>query len=97
MDAVNFLKEKGRMCEAIHQCHKCPISSDNNQYGLTCIIFAEKHPEEAVDIVEQWSKEHPVVTNGEKFREVFGIDYEKVIQNGLVEFMHAEYKESKGK
>ena len=73
MDTIKFFKERKRMCDAIlENCHECPMSSNNNNYGLICGIFCEKHPEEAVGIVEQWSNEHPITTNIDMFIRVFG-------------------------
>lgn len=74
MDAVKFLKEKSRMCysfsgAAISGCDNCPLTP--------CNVFEEKHPEQAVSIVEKWAKEHPVQTKADKFKEVFGITLPK--------------------
>ena len=64
MDAVEFLKERARMCKSFPDfCSGCPLFSVGCGGG---------DPDETVSAVEQWSKEHPVVTNGMKFEEVFG-------------------------
>lgn len=55
MDAVKFINEKERMCSSIH-CHNCGLSYDNNGYKITCSGFIADHPEEAVEIIENWSK-----------------------------------------
>lgn len=62
MDAVEYLKEKSRMTEFCSGtiCHgKCLLSFEKNSSRETCNIFEVKHPQEAVAIVEKWSKEHP--------------------------------------
>jgi len=63
MDAVEYLKERKRMCGAhtfengVLNCNACVIEfgrcwlSDDNTDGLE---------EEAVRVVENWSKEHPI-------------------------------------
>lgn len=75
MDAVMFLKEKHRMCKTmreinffnegkIESCENCPIERYCGEETL--------NPESAVSAVEKWSNENPIITNGAKFKEVFG-------------------------
>lgn len=33
-----------------------------------------EYPEEAEKIIMNWAKEHPVKTNADKFKEVFGVE-----------------------
>lgn len=70
MDAVEFIKEKNRMCKNI-KCSECDLSSNNTNLNPACDIFIWKHPVEAVKIVEQWSKEHPEPTRQNKFLKTF--------------------------
>mgnify|MGYP003298736956 CR=1 FL=1 len=64
MNAVDFLKERARMCKFFaNSCSECPI------FEFGC---GSSNYEETVSAVEQWSKEHPVMTNAMKFEEVFG-------------------------
>lgn len=68
MDAVEFLKEKNRLCDKYTTCVSgCPIIK-------TCNRLRDKGNEETVAIVEKWSKEHSIITNADKFKEVFGIE-----------------------
>lgn len=61
MDAVKFFKEKERMCKSFGEgCTGCMIHI--NQHKLRCFQFCEKYPEKAVDIVKEWSAEHPKET-----------------------------------
>lgn len=62
MDAVKYLKERERLFKDYG------IDEENYPRPHTEI----KDPEQAVKAVEQWSKEHPVMTNDQKFEEVFG-------------------------
>lgn len=44
----------------------------------------------------QWSKEHPVVTNAMKFKEVFGYDFQDAFGAlGCSEWLDDEYKKGK--
>lgn len=72
LNAVEFIKTRKRMCNSIHSCAACELSSLD--YG--CRNFTDAEPERAVEIVENWGKRHPLKTNREKFEEVFGIRLE---------------------
>ena len=62
MEAVEYLKEKVRMCDSIRVCQDCQLGIENNGERLYCNDFKKKYPEKEVEIVEQWSKENPVKT-----------------------------------
>lgn len=78
MDAVKFIKEMGRMCKKHltttvgtfeYECGDCLFlcEIDGSCYRGDLTEF----PEEAVEIVEQWSKEHPAKTYKDDFLEKF--------------------------
>lgn len=57
MDAVEFLKERTRMCNFyMSRCMNCP----GNKVAYCATLCAKAI--DLVPIVEQWSKEHPVST-----------------------------------
>ena len=68
MEALEFLKARKRMCEAT-KCASCKLC--HMQGG--CSIAPENEEidacEEAIAIVEQWAKEHPVKTRQSVFFE----------------------------
>lgn len=68
MDAVEYLKERERMCAA-SMCTTCPLA-----IFPICRAGEVTDPERCVSIVGKWSKENPVITNRMKFKEVFGLD-----------------------
>jgi hypothetical protein len=76
MDAVKFLKERARMCEANQTgemtCENCAAYKGVSQ----CYKLGEpKDPEKMVAIVEQWAAEHPVKTRQSEFLKLFpGVD-----------------------
>lgn len=73
INAVEYLKDKTRMTNACRiDCDSCPLSIKNNGTDEGCVEFEMKYPEEAVQKVEEWSKSHPILTNADKFKEVFG-------------------------
>lgn len=72
MDAVNFLKERARMCKANQTgemtCENCAAYKGVSQ----CYKLGEpKDPEKMVAIVEQWAAEHPVKTRQSEFLKLF--------------------------
>lgn len=88
MDAVEFLKEKDRMCDLFRNgnttCEKCKLSFRNNSKDLTCNIFVSRYPQEAVKIVEKWSEEHPKKTLLQDFLEKY--PNAKIESDGTPEF-----------
>lgn len=71
MDAVEFLKEKRRMCKTIRahsDCDKCGlVKESSDDCDTRCFVF----PEEAVAVVENWAKEHPAKTKQSEFLKMF--------------------------
>lgn len=66
MDAVEYLKEKNRICRKYGEfpgdCFECPIGNDSG--GCQAGVFEnQKVTEEMlVQIVERWAAEHPKKT-----------------------------------
>lgn len=113
MEFQEFCKEKERMCKFWRKrgekeyCYGCGINQIRIEKDMgafthcndVCLTF----PEETEQIVEQWVKEHPIVTNADKFREIFGIEIDTnangdVLFYGLrgmtnEEWLKLEYKE----
>lgn len=77
MDAVKYLKERNRhikrnddgYCQI--SCTKCLLSKVNNGRGIECRIFETKYPDEAVRLVEDWSRNNPQKTYNQDFFEKF--------------------------
>jgi len=93
------MNEKARMCKQIGSCDKCPLSVRKNKANVFCDTFMREHPEEADNIIMQWSKEHPAITNRRKFEEVFGHDITSMLEISchnsacLSAWLDNEYKE----
>lgn len=73
MEVIDFLKEAHRMCKSYADCKGCPLV--NSPCGfIRCIVDHSGAEMRCVTkVVEQWSKEHPIITNVQKFEEVFGV------------------------
>lgn len=70
MDALDFFKARKRMCGAM-KCGSCKLY---HMSGGCCIDpECEKIEacEEAIAIVEQWAKEHPIKTRQSEFLKLF--------------------------
>lgn len=71
MDAVEFLKERKRLCEVYFEkteCKDCPLE---NMGCWTADFCADDSCEKVIAIVEQWSKEHPRKTRQSVFLEQY--------------------------
>ena len=88
MDAVKFLKERKRMCHfsGDTSCHGCPINTERGI--LQCLQFQDVFPEQTVDIVEKWVKEHPRERRKDDFFEKF--PYAKKLSDGTLEVCAAK-------
>lgn len=86
MDAVEFLKEKKRMCDSVTDCKHCPIgwmflpqytignyplSGGDSHLCCDNYCFESKDKNSLVQKVEQWSKEHPRKTRLQDFLEKY--------------------------
>lgn len=67
MDALEFLRERERMCDSYKDCDDCPLAGDK------CIIgsVSDEDRKEIVTAIEQWSKEHPRKTRQDVFLEQY--------------------------
>lgn len=62
MDAVEFIRERNRMCKHYRGCNGCPAD------GLICSnIWGMNDAEKLVQIVEEWAKEHTRKTRQSEF------------------------------
>ena len=73
MNTVEYIREKNRLCQSFKcdGCETCPL------YDGKCEIHNDLTDDDilkAIEVVDQWSSSHSVVTNRQKFREIFGID-----------------------
>lgn len=72
MSLVEFIQAEGRMCACNPLRPTCTVFSSKEKKKMSCRQFKAKYPQEYIDIVQRWAKEHPLVTNRDKFVEVFG-------------------------
>lgn len=68
MDAIKFIEEKERMCQACGSCPLCPAWLDNQ-----CIVSLRSGfaPEQQINTVKVWSEQHPRKTRQSLFLEQY--------------------------
>ena len=95
MEAFDFLKEAQRLCKSYHNCECCPLV--NYPCGfIRCIVdHSDAEMRCVTKVVEQWSKEHPVITNEMKFKEVFGFSLENtfILPSEVCNWLRTKYEE----
>lgn len=99
MEAIEFLKEAQRMCKSYADCGGCPLRN----FACGFVRCMENYPDAgmrcATKAVEQWSKEHPIITNAQKLKEVFGDKAIYAISSpnvqALKDWLDEPYKEPK--
>lgn len=64
MDAVEYIKTRCRLCKSKDGCSECPL---RNKEDGRCIAYVSEYAEKAVQIVEEWAKEHPAKTRQSEF------------------------------
>ncbi len=68
MDALEFLRERERMCNSYDGCKGCPFDDSK------CVIdstISDEDCKRIIATVEQWSKEHPRKTRQSVFLEQY--------------------------
>ena len=72
MDAIEFIRERNRMCATYtpKRCEGCPADNYGG-CGVTCIMIDKIDAERLVPIVEKWSAEHPRKTRQNAFLEQY--------------------------
>lgn len=68
MDALEFLRERKRMCNLCKHCEGCPLERAGCGLGTSA---SDEEYEKIIADVEQWSKEHPRKTRQSVFLEQY--------------------------
>lgn len=66
MDAVKYVKALRRLCSSRDDCFGCPLENKED-----CCCITDTSTEKAVQIVEEWAKEHPVKTRQSELLKLF--------------------------
>ena len=74
MDAVEYVKQRNRMCDYYVKCGDCPAGNYEGCSSLNEIP-------NLVPIVEQWAKEHPIKTRMSEFLKQW--PYAEISDDGL--------------
>lgn len=89
------MAQAARMCSSHKLCTSRPVGKIRT---VNCRKSIFEHPDEFEEIVMKWVEEHPLVTNGAKFEEIFGVPFWAVscgVTPAISEWLKSEYKEAK--
>lgn len=95
MDAIQFIKEKERMCKACGSCILCPAAM-----GDGCVVGLRSGvaPEQQIKIVKEWTEQHPRKTRQDVFLEQYpeaSVGYDGVLDVCPAP-IDAKYRSTKG-
>lgn len=98
---VEVMKQRARMCESIRcadddgtaRCELYKLKKEHDLIDCTRVLFL--YPQEFEKNVMDWAKEHPMMTNADKFKEVFGFEPKRVCiypkRNGFCNKPNCDY------
>lgn len=66
MDAIEFIKERQRLCQTYVDCFKCP-AYNNNTGGCNFSTASGYEATEQIRLLEEWSAAHPLKTRQSEF------------------------------
>ena len=72
MDAKKFVKEFYRMCESIKNCDECGL--DPTKCDITDHNATDAEIDYAIDVINRWSKEHPIEYNRDVIMRLLPVD-----------------------
>lgn len=95
MDALEFIRERKRMCKSQEACVGCPLERSHCIFSTST---SDEEDEKNIAAVEQWSKEHPRKTRQSVFLEQYPEAY--VLEDGYLKMcpmsISAAYRDSNG-
>lgn len=95
MDALEFLKERRRMCSSYEHCENCPLEESN--CTVSDLVDSDEDYKRVIAAVEQWSKEHPAKTRltpeefAEYLYELPATDVAPVVHARWVSFLDGDH------
>ena len=69
MDAIEFIKERQRLCQTYVCCFECPANNDNDGCKFSTITGYDAT--EQIRLLEKWSAAHPQKTRQDVFLEQY--------------------------
>ncbi len=79
---VDFIKEQVRMCNSYSNCRDgCPFARKHNGHRARCGSFVNTHTDEAIQILQKWSDEHPE-QKPKTYADVFFEKFPKALRDG---------------
>ena len=74
-DSTFLLDDTKKPCKGVH-CVDCPIFEETNITSDKCMInnLSIFDAFDIIEAVEKWGEEHPIITNGQKYKEAWGVE-----------------------
>lgn len=75
---AEVMRQRERMCQQYgccsieHLSDNCPLHCVDS---IGCKLYMYIYPEKTEEKVMKWAAEHSIMTNAQKFKEVFGIEH----------------------
>ena len=86
--------EMTRMCKHYEGfCKECPLG-----FASSCRNWVLAQSKQSERIIMKWAADHPLVTNGAKFEEIFGVPFWAIscgVTPAISKWLRSEYKEVK--
>lgn len=86
MDAIEFIKERQRLCQTYTRCSECPVGNDNDGCKFNTVSGYEAA--EQIRLLEEWSATHPCKTRQDLFLEQW--PNAKVFVDGILDICPIE-------
>lgn len=71
MDAIEFLKERNRMCKTNVSCYNCPAHDLARSNSCKFAMENWTSPEQQINLVKEWAAAHPCKTRQSVFLEQY--------------------------
>lgn len=64
----DYIRFSNEHCNKV-SCENCPVSSNNNPYGITCVDLLYRHTDKYNEFLLKWLDERPIKTYKDDFLE----------------------------
>lgn len=76
LTAEEAIRLRAKMCANTY-CNECRSGKRNNGEGIDCCDFSQKYPEQVIEILKQWKKDHekkPIETEFAWYVQIIEVD-----------------------
>lgn len=73
-DFVIVAKVYARLCNSFNNCEECTLNKVKSKTVVCRYWVLVEDPKTAENVILDWARKNPPITNADKFKEVFGCD-----------------------